>query len=421
MNKKLAVPALALTLAGALALGAAAAGTALVTAEHRPDITVKMGGQIQTLKNEKGDTVYPLVYDGTTYLPIRALGQVLDYNVSWDGGSQTVSLNAKGALPTASTLAEAEARMTALEQEISSLKPGNDYSQRARQYAEAQARLEKLDDDLDAIVREITEDFRTGTIGYETYQSRMGRADAVDVRLDDAQRRLEEKTIADDAGRLTAEQQAERQISALEQRTDALERQVRDLVGADSYAGRVKQYYAVDDVLSPLSDDVSAALRALNDDLKAERLTYSQYNPLSQRLGALDVRLKDARMSLEKKTISIEDSQKPSRPVDGGAYGAYTTKLDALEQRVNEQAAAVDGDRNRQQAAQLLRRIDALDEELDDLDDALERDYHAGTLTGEQYRALEHRLDRLDDALERAEDRLDDWAESRWGDDWDDD
>ena len=57
--------------------------------------------------------------------------------------------------------------------------------------------------------------------------------------------------------------------------------------------------------------------------------------------------------------------------------------------------------------------LDALDDEIDALEDAIERDYKAGKLTGSEYRDLNKQLDKVDDRV----DDLDDW----YDDDWDDD
>ena len=46
---------------------------------------------IQTVpKDVTGKVVEPFIYDGTTYLPVRAVSEALGYNVSWDGNTRTV-------------------------------------------------------------------------------------------------------------------------------------------------------------------------------------------------------------------------------------------------------------------------------------------------------------------------------------------
>ncbi len=46
--------------------------------------TVKFG------KDSAGKTIEPFIYNGTTYLPVRAVGEALGKEVNWDGKNQTV-------------------------------------------------------------------------------------------------------------------------------------------------------------------------------------------------------------------------------------------------------------------------------------------------------------------------------------------
>lgn len=55
-------------------------------------ITVKYNGEVQELKDANGNRVYPISYEGTTYLPIRAVSNMLGIEVNWDGPTQTVWL-----------------------------------------------------------------------------------------------------------------------------------------------------------------------------------------------------------------------------------------------------------------------------------------------------------------------------------------
>lgn len=74
-------------------------GTALAANTVYKTITVEYSGiklvidgvQI-TPKDANGATVEPFIYNGTTYLPVRAVGEALGKQVSWDGSTQTVYL-----------------------------------------------------------------------------------------------------------------------------------------------------------------------------------------------------------------------------------------------------------------------------------------------------------------------------------------
>ena len=56
------------------------------------DIKVRLNGKTLNPTDANGNKVEPFVIDGTTYLPIRAVGEALGLNVSWDGATSTVIL-----------------------------------------------------------------------------------------------------------------------------------------------------------------------------------------------------------------------------------------------------------------------------------------------------------------------------------------
>lgn len=85
--------AVALALVCGLTIGASASDTLKeITANLSYGITVKYNGEAQTLKDASGSTVYPIIYEGTTYLPIRAVSNMLGISVDWDQATQTVLL-----------------------------------------------------------------------------------------------------------------------------------------------------------------------------------------------------------------------------------------------------------------------------------------------------------------------------------------
>ncbi len=46
-------------------------------------------------KDASGNTVEPFIYNGTTYLPVRAIGEAIGKTVTWDGATQSVYLGEK--------------------------------------------------------------------------------------------------------------------------------------------------------------------------------------------------------------------------------------------------------------------------------------------------------------------------------------
>ncbi len=57
------------------------------------DIKIVIDGEQITPKDSDGVVVEPFIYEGTTYLPIRAVAGALDLEVGWDGSTSTVSLD----------------------------------------------------------------------------------------------------------------------------------------------------------------------------------------------------------------------------------------------------------------------------------------------------------------------------------------
>jgi len=66
-----------------------------INATLRPDIKVVIDGVTQTFKDAKGSVVYPISYNNTTYLPIRAIGGIMGKSVDWEGSTQTIYLGGK--------------------------------------------------------------------------------------------------------------------------------------------------------------------------------------------------------------------------------------------------------------------------------------------------------------------------------------
>lgn len=95
----------ALTLAGLMVVTTASVGAASVykniTARQNTAMTVKVDGAALTMKDDDGDSLYPLTYDGNTYLPAEQLASAVGYNATSDDDS--VSLTKKAAATSNST------------------------------------------------------------------------------------------------------------------------------------------------------------------------------------------------------------------------------------------------------------------------------------------------------------------------------
>ena len=70
-----------------------AAKAQTVQAAIRPDITILVDNVRQTFADANGDTVYPLLYSGSVYLPVRSIGELMDKEVNWNNATRTVTLS----------------------------------------------------------------------------------------------------------------------------------------------------------------------------------------------------------------------------------------------------------------------------------------------------------------------------------------
>lgn len=75
--------------------GSPSGTTRVVTATLNRDMTVTLDGAAQTFQDTNGQTVYPIVYNGTTYLPVRAISGLVGLSIEWDGATNTVKLAEK--------------------------------------------------------------------------------------------------------------------------------------------------------------------------------------------------------------------------------------------------------------------------------------------------------------------------------------
>lgn len=58
-----------------------------------PDITILVNGEEFIAKDEDGVVVQPILYNGTTYVPLRAIEELNGKFVDWDGDTNTVLIN----------------------------------------------------------------------------------------------------------------------------------------------------------------------------------------------------------------------------------------------------------------------------------------------------------------------------------------
>lgn len=100
MKKRSIAAAMALTLALGTGVGAyAAANSTTISALLNPDLKIVYNGVEQHLKDAAGNPVYPISYNNTTFLPVRAISDLIDLPIDFDGARYAVIMGATEAQP----------------------------------------------------------------------------------------------------------------------------------------------------------------------------------------------------------------------------------------------------------------------------------------------------------------------------------
>lgn len=204
-----------------------------VQAELRPDVKVTIDGQQQSFTDVNGNPVYPLLYNGSTYLPIRAIGNIMGKTVTWDERTNTVGLDsndtanitdadviirqdgsvetpgstaaapqapASTPAPTAQGLDYASLKQTLaqLETDIAAFETQAAAVQSVSEAYTALSSYRQLDDRIDRLDDQIERASKTGVITWEQARELDAEEEQLDSRIDRIEDQLERRFGIDD-------------------------------------------------------------------------------------------------------------------------------------------------------------------------------------------------------------------------------
>ena len=64
-----------------------------VTATLSKKISIIYNNEMKEFSDVNGKKVYPILYQGTTYLPVRAISALFGISVKWDGENNKIYLS----------------------------------------------------------------------------------------------------------------------------------------------------------------------------------------------------------------------------------------------------------------------------------------------------------------------------------------
>mgnify|MGYP005917814205 FL=1 len=91
-KKSLRVPVLCLICGLLLSSVAFAVSNRTITVSYG-DITIYLNGEKKVATDVNGKVVEPLIYEGTTYVPVRAISEWFGKTVTWQGSTNSVLIN----------------------------------------------------------------------------------------------------------------------------------------------------------------------------------------------------------------------------------------------------------------------------------------------------------------------------------------
>ena len=91
MKKKISLILVSVVLVATIGIGARTVNEWVQVVIAR-NVNVDLNGETQTLRAGTGEVIYPIIYDGSSYLPVRAIAGLAGLNVDWDAESSTVLL-----------------------------------------------------------------------------------------------------------------------------------------------------------------------------------------------------------------------------------------------------------------------------------------------------------------------------------------
>jgi hypothetical protein len=93
LKRKLIISALvSVIMIASMSIGVFAASSEYIQALLNKNVKVSLNSEVWQAKDQSGNNIYPLTYEGTTYIPIRSAAEALNVGIGYDATTNTVLL-----------------------------------------------------------------------------------------------------------------------------------------------------------------------------------------------------------------------------------------------------------------------------------------------------------------------------------------
>lgn len=443
-NKTLRIVLIVGALLVVFAMGAGAVvGVQQIAASLRPDISVELDGQAQTLYDQNGARVYPISYNGTTYLPIRAIGTLLEQEVVWDSQTKTVSLARRTETPAASLTYDAvllriktqEGRYTTLLSDVNETAKAATYAENLTIFNRLDGRRATALADVRTLQVDVSEAARLGRLTESQRADFVLRLSNLDANLTGLRATLTAKYAVDTATGTAAALRS--QIVQLQSNLKALEPLVLATEQAASYSAWKSADDAARGSCKTLRDSLYALQLALNDSLRRSAITYAEYSAMVVDTDQLDTASRTLRDRMDTASAKWSGATKPDSGSGNQDSQYYTTQIAALQSEADGLLVKcrdyfTNKNRDWNAGTNLYSQVNSLENRID----ALEHTIEASTKLSRDTRwSLLRQLDKVDNTADKASDFLekagldddyyeyddDHYDDDRYDHDWDDD
>jgi len=124
---------------------------AIITVYSKPDVKIMFDFELQAFEDANKRVVYPIIYNGSTYLPVRAVSKLMGASIEWNSKTQTISISKEVIIPEIKS--EATIALTDL------------FNQAVELYNQSTAKIATLKSSKDPIVlgklaKEVSQDYK---------------------------------------------------------------------------------------------------------------------------------------------------------------------------------------------------------------------------------------------------------------------